>query len=72
MKLSICGVSDMWILIFWMSSPFSITLSDASQPTLQLQVQEFNSEKSCKEAFAAVKKLNGGELTLRGVCTPKD
>ncbi|MDF3830266.1 hypothetical protein P3T83_21445 [Pseudocitrobacter sp. 2023EL-00150] len=62
----------MWILIFWMSSPYSVTLSDAAQPTLQVQTQEFNGEKACKDAFAAVKKLNSGELTLRGVCAPKD
>lgn len=62
----------MWILIFWLSSPFRVTLSDAAQPTLQLQVQEFNSEQSCRDALVAVKKLNSGKLTLRGVCTPKD
>jgi hypothetical protein len=62
----------MWVLIFWMSSPFSITLSDAKQPTLQVQSQEFNSERACKDAFASIKKVNDGDLTLRGVCTPKD
>lgn len=35
----------MWVLIFWMASPFSLTLSDAMQPTLTLQTREFNSEK---------------------------
>ncbi|HBC9049680.1 TPA: hypothetical protein KE775_004406 [Escherichia coli] len=62
----------MWILIFWMSSPFSITLSDAAQPTLQVQTQEFTKEQSCKDAFAAIKKLNDGDLKLRGICIPKD
>lgn len=62
----------MWVLIFWMSSPYAVTLSDASQPTLQVKAEEFNSQKACKDAFAAIKKLNDGELVLRGVCTPKD
>nr|WP_038163727.1 hypothetical protein [Trabulsiella guamensis] len=61
----------MWILIFWMSQPYSIALSDASQPTLQVETQEFHSEKACLDALAAVKKLNNGNLVLRGVCTPK-
>ncbi|ECD9444665.1 hypothetical protein FNH85_23870 [Salmonella enterica subsp. salamae] len=62
----------MWILIFWMSSPFSITLSDAAQPTLKVKTQEFNNERACKDAFTAIKKLNDGDLKLRGVCAPKD
>jgi len=62
----------MWVLIFWMLSPYSITLSDASQPTLQVNVQEFNSERACKAAFTAIKRLNDGELKLRGVCAAKD
>lgn len=62
----------MWVLIFWMSSPYAVTLSDARQPTLQVKVQEFSNERACKDAFAAVKKLNDGELVLRGICTPKD
>lgn len=62
----------MWILIFWMSSPFAITLSDAKQPTLSVQTQEFSSELACKNAFSSIKQLNSGDFTLRGVCTPKD
>lgn len=62
----------MWVLIFWMLSPHSVTLSGVSQPVLQVKVQEFSNEHACKDAFAAVKKLNNGELVLRGVCTPKD
>ncbi|MGT6149626.1 hypothetical protein ACRW5G_16590 [Escherichia coli] len=62
----------MWVLIFWMSSPFAITLSDAKQPTLVAQTQEFNSERACKDAFASMKALNDGDFTLRGVCAPKD
>lgn len=62
----------MWILIFWMASPFSMTLSDAMQPTLTLHTQEFNSEKACRDAFTVIKKLNDGDYKLRGVCTPKD
>lgn len=62
----------MWVLIFWMSSPFSITLSDAAQPTLQVETQEFSNELACKDAFASIKKLNDGDLKLRGVCVPKD
>ncbi|NDJ59405.1 hypothetical protein GWD52_20960 [Enterobacteriaceae bacterium 4M9] len=61
----------MWVLIFWMASPYGVTLSDAMQPTLQLQTQTFNDERACRDAFAAVKKLNNGEFILRGVCTPQ-
>lgn len=62
----------MWVLIFWMLSPHSFGLIGESQPTLQVQTQEFNSELACKDAFANIKKLNDGDLKLRGVCVPKD
>ena len=62
----------MWVLIFWMSSPYAGMLGDASQPTLQVKAQEFSNERACKDAFAAIKKLNDGNLVLRGICTPKD
>jgi hypothetical protein len=62
----------MWVLIFWMLSPHSLSVIGESQPTLQVETQEFNSERACKDAFAAIKKLNDGDLKLRGVCVPKD
>ncbi|WP_045443250.1 hypothetical protein [Citrobacter sp. S-77] len=62
----------MWVLIFWMLSPHSLSLIGESQPTLQVQTQEFNSEGACKDAFAAIKKLNDGDFKLRGVRVPKD
>ncbi|MDT9381204.1 hypothetical protein RPW61_22715 [Citrobacter freundii] len=51
----------MWVLIIWMigSSP-------------SIATQEFNSESSCRAAFAEVKKVNDGGVYLRGACTPKD
>lgn len=61
----------MWILFLWMVQPYSIALSDASQPTLSIISQEFESEEKCKKAFASIKDLNEGRLTLRGICTQK-
>ncbi|HAV9487515.1 TPA: hypothetical protein JLG49_003332 [Escherichia coli] len=61
----------MWILIFWMLSPYSAGMVGEEQPALQVESQTFNSEKACRNAFTAIKKLNNGELVLRGVCTPK-
>lgn len=61
----------MWILIFWLSSPFAASPNGARQPTLAVHSQEFDSERACKDALTALKKVNVGELTLRGVCVPK-
>lgn len=61
----------MWILIFWLSSPFAASSNEARQPALAVHSQESGSEKACKEALTAMKKVNVGELTLRGVCVPK-
>ncbi|HEL8025762.1 TPA: hypothetical protein UZ441_004615 [Escherichia coli] len=62
----------MWILIFWLSTPFSGSSSVARQPTLAVHSQEFGSERACKDALTTMKKVNVGELTLRGVCVSKD
>ncbi|ALX94833.1 hypothetical protein AV650_15300 [Serratia fonticola] len=62
----------MWVLIFWMSSPFAMTLSDAQQPTIAIHTQGFTTEQACKSAFQAIKKLNDRDFTLRGVCAPKE
>lgn len=61
----------MWVLIFWMSSPFAVSSNDARQPTLAVHSQEFGNERACKDALMAMKKVNVGELTLRGVCVSK-
>jgi len=61
----------MWILFVWMVSSYSAGMFDAQQPALTSMSQEFNSESACRSAFAEIKKLNSGELVLRGVCTPK-
>lgn len=61
----------MWLLIFWMSSPYGVTLTDAKQPTLAIHSQEFTSEQACKAAFQSILAVNNKELTLRGVCTPR-
>ncbi|MCV2955795.1 hypothetical protein OHE73_10145 [Escherichia coli] len=34
----------MWILIFWLSSPFNVSYGDARQPTLAVHSQEFRTE----------------------------
>lgn len=47
----------MWVLIFWMSTSLSLV----DQPSLQVNTQQFNSQKACKDAFAAIKKLNDGD-----------
>ncbi|MGG7246780.1 hypothetical protein ACQ7B5_02165 [Escherichia coli] len=62
----------MWILIFWLSTPFSGSSNVAKQPTLAVHSQEFGSERVCKDALTAMNKVNVGELTLRGVCVSKD
>ncbi|EEQ6362583.1 hypothetical protein ACTBAJ_004330 [Escherichia coli] len=60
----------MWILIFWLSSPFNVSSGDARQPTLAVHSQAFRTEKACRDAFTALKKENVGEFALRGVCVP--
>ncbi|HHY1594242.1 TPA: hypothetical protein ACV19A_004037 [Escherichia coli] len=41
----------MWILIFWLSSPFNVSYGDARQPTLAVHSQEFRTgiEEFCGE-----------------------
>ena len=55
----------MWILIIWM-------LGGYNWNSPSISTQEFNSESACRAAFAEVKKVNDGEILLRGTCTPKD
>ena len=62
----------MWILIFWLSTPYSVSSSVARQPTLAVHSQEFASERACRNALAEMKKVNVGELTLRGICGSKE
>lgn len=57
----------MWILIFWLSTPFAGSSNMAKQPTLAVHSQEFGNERACKNALTAISKVNVGELTLRGV-----
>lgn len=61
----------MWILLVWLGGTYSVSLSDAVQPTLTSMNQEFNSESACRAAFVKIKEVNNGELMLRGVCAPK-
>ncbi|UIV62578.1 hypothetical protein H6S07_26280 (plasmid) [Escherichia coli] len=61
----------MWILIFWLSSPFNVSSGDARQPTLAVHSQEFRTEKACRDAFSAEKRKRGrirspGRLRPRG------
>ncbi len=46
--------------------------SVARQPTLAVHSQEFASERACRNALAEMKKVNVGELTLRGICVSKE
>lgn len=61
----------MWVLIFWMASPFSASTNHAKQPTLAIHTQAFFTERACKDAFSAITRANVGEMVLRGVCVPK-
>ena len=58
----------MWLLIFWLSSPFNVSSGDARQPTLAVHSQAFHTERACRDALRAIKKENVGEFSLRGVC----
>ncbi|CAM4243640.1 hypothetical protein SB00001_03841 [Klebsiella variicola] len=61
----------MWILFVWLAGTYSVSMSDAVQPTLTSMNQEFNTESACRAAFVKIKEVNNGELMLRGVFTPK-
>ncbi|EJZ3973309.1 hypothetical protein OIA35_003717 [Escherichia coli] len=52
----------MWLLIFWLSSPFNVSSGDARQPTLAVHSQAFHTERACRDALRAIKKENVGEL----------
>ena len=60
----------MWLLIFWLSSPFNVSSGDARQPTLAVHSQAFHTERACRNALLDIKKENVGEFSLRGVCVP--
>ena len=60
----------MWILIFWLSSPFNVSSGDARQPTRAVRSQACHSERAFRDALRAIKKENVGEFSLRGVCVP--
>ena len=62
----------MWILIFWLSTPFSGSLNMARQSTLVVHSRESDSERACKDAPPAMNKVNVDELTLHGVRISKD
>lgn len=55
----------MWLLIFWLSSPFNVSSGDARQPTLAVHSQAFHTERACRDALRAIKKENVGEFSLR-------
>ena len=40
----------MWLLIFWLSSPFNVSSGDARQPTLAVHSQAFHTERACRIA----------------------
>lgn len=56
----------MWILILWMFT------SGTEGEGLVITSLEFTTESACRAAFQEVKRVNAGEIYLRGVCTPKD
>lgn len=45
----------MWLLIFWLSSPFNVSSGDARQPTLAVHSQAFHTERACRDALHAIK-----------------
>lgn len=51
-----------WILIVWMAS------SQFNDAGFSIDHVPFNSEASCKAAFAAMKDVNAGRNMLSGVC----
>lgn len=53
-----------WILIIWLGGGYN-----GDSPALSSV--EFNSENSCRSAFVQIKKVNAGEVNLRGICTIK-
>ncbi len=62
----------MWILIFWLSSPFNVSSGDARQPTLAVHSQAFRTEKACRDAFTALKKENVGNLLSVASASPPE
>nr|UJL19134.1 hypothetical protein HRS06_17905 [Escherichia coli] len=46
----------MWLLIFWLSSPFNVSSGDARQPTLAVHSQAFHTERACRDALHAIKR----------------
>ena len=48
----------MWLLIFWLSSPFNVSSGDARQPTLAVHSQAFHTERACRDALRAIKMAN--------------
>ncbi|WP_241332830.1 hypothetical protein [Escherichia coli] len=44
----------MWLLIFWLSSPFNVSSGDARQPTLAVHSQAFHTERACRDALHAI------------------
>lgn len=57
----------MWLLIFWLSSPFNVSSGDAGSH-VPVHSQAFHTERACRDALHAIKKENVGEFSLRGVC----
>ena len=62
----------MWILIFWLSSPFNVSSGDARQPTLAVHSQEFRTEKACRDAFTALKKKTWENLLSGASASPAE
>ena len=49
----------MWLLIFWLSSPFNVSSGDARQPTLAVHSQAFHTERACRDALRAMLLASG-------------
>ncbi|STO69866.1 Uncharacterised protein [Escherichia coli] len=42
----------MWLLIFWLSSPFNVSSGDARQPTLAVHSQAFHNRTGLPRCIA--------------------
>ena len=59
----------MWLLIFWLSSPFNVSSGDARQPTLAVHSQAFHTERACRDEFRpghTLRRMSWSELITAG------
>ena len=58
----------MWLLIFWLSSPFNVSSGDACHPHWRCTAA-FHTERACRAMHCApLKKENVGEFSAGRLC----